>query len=75
MDDTENAGFTTGKPWLKVNPNYREINVKEALADADSVFYYMQRLIRMRKENKVAVSGISKSMNRKTNSFIFMKET
>lgn len=56
-DDTENAGFTTGKPWLKVNPNYREINVKEALADADSVFYYMQRLIRMRKENKVAVYG------------------
>ncbi len=56
-DDTENAGFTTGKPWLKVNPNYREINVKEALADADSVFYYMQRLIRMRKENEAAVYG------------------
>ncbi|MDD2973029.1 MAG: alpha-glucosidase, partial [Lachnospiraceae bacterium] len=42
-DDTENAGFSTGKPWLKVNPNYTQINVKESLADEDSIFYYMQR--------------------------------
>ena len=56
-DDSENAGFTTGTPWLKVNPNYRTINVKEALEDENSIFHYMQKLIRMRKENDVAVYG------------------
>ncbi|MCD8148887.1 MAG: alpha-glucosidase [Clostridiales bacterium] len=56
-DDTENAGFTTGTPWLKVNPNYKEINAKEALADPDSIFHYMQRLIRMRKSTPVAIYG------------------
>ena len=56
-DDSENAGFTTGTPWLKVNPNYKDINVKEALEDPDSIFHYMQRLIKMRKENEVSVYG------------------
>lgn len=56
-DDTENAGFTTGTPWLKVNPNYKEINAKEALADPDSIFHYMQRLIRMRKSTPAAIYG------------------
>ncbi|MCQ2501699.1 MAG: alpha-glucosidase, partial [Lachnospiraceae bacterium] len=56
-DDTENAGFSTGKPWLHVNPNYKEINVKEALADPDSVFYYYQKLIRLRKESDLIVYG------------------
>ena len=56
-DDSVNAGFTTGTPWLKVNPNYKEINVKEALEDPDSIFYYMKRLIRMRKANEAAVYG------------------
>lgn len=56
-DDTANAGFTTGTPWLKVNPNYKEINVKEALEDEDSIFHYMQKLIQMRKSNEVTVYG------------------
>ena len=56
-DDSENAGFTTGKPWLKINPNYKEINVKSALADENSIFRYMQKLIRFRKENLIAVYG------------------
>src|SRR5699024_4890292 len=41
-DDTENAGFTTGTLWIMVNPNYKEINVKESLEDPDSIFHYMQ---------------------------------
>lgn len=53
----EQAGFTTGTPWIKVNPNYTEINVEQALADPDSVFYYYQKLIRMRKEHPVMVYG------------------
>ena len=45
----ENAGFTTGKPWLPVNPNYTRINAESALADPDSVFHYYRRLIELRK--------------------------
>lgn len=56
-DDSTNAGFTTGTPWLKVNPNYREINVKQALADPNSVFAYYQQLIRLRKTHPVIVYG------------------
>jgi len=56
-DDSENAGFTVGTPWLKVNPNYTEVNVEEALDNPDSIFYYYQKLIRLRKENDVIVYG------------------
>ncbi len=56
-DDSDNAGFTTGKPWLKINPNYQAINVEQALADPDSIFYYYQKLIRLRRENPVIVYG------------------
>ena len=56
-DSGEQAGFTTGTPWIKVNPNYKEINVADALADPNSVFYYYQKLIRLRRENPVIVYG------------------
>ena len=57
-DDSENAGFTIGTPWIKVNPNYLQINAKAALEDKDSVFYYYQKLIQMRKEYEIIVDGI-----------------
>ena len=41
-DDSVNAGFTTGIPWMEVNPNYTEINVEKALENENSVFYYYQ---------------------------------
>ena len=53
-----NAGFTTGTPWIAVNPNYRTINAEAALSDPDSVFYYYQKLIRLRHENPVIVYGV-----------------
>ncbi|MDQ2696971.1 MAG: alpha-glucosidase [Pseudomonadota bacterium] len=56
-DDSENAGFTTATPWIKVNPNYREINVRKDLADPDSILHYYRRLIRLRRENPVVVYG------------------
>lgn len=55
--DKANAGFTSGKPWLKVNPNYQKINVEAALADPDSIFYTYQKLIKLRHENSVVVDG------------------
>lgn len=55
--DAPNAGFTTGQPWLGVNPNYHTINVAAALDDPDSIFYTYQQLIRLRHENDVIVNG------------------
>ena len=54
----ENAGFTTGMPWIMVNPNYREINAEEQMGREDSVFHYFRKLIRLRKENEVIIYGI-----------------
>lgn len=56
-DDTENAGFTTGTPWLGVNPNYTEINARSQLQDENSVFHYYKKLIHLRKENSTFVDG------------------
>ncbi|WP_290719838.1 MULTISPECIES: glycoside hydrolase family 13 protein [Exiguobacterium] len=56
-DASENAGFSTGTPWLKVNPNYPEINVEQALADEQSIFYYYQQLIRLRHDHELVVYG------------------
>ncbi|WP_303997275.1 alpha-glucosidase [Megamonas hypermegale] len=56
-NDSENAGFTQGKPWYRVNPNYPQINVENALADENSVFYCYQKLIKLRRENPIMVYG------------------
>lgn len=56
-DDSTNAGFTCGTPWIRVNPNYTEVNAAAAMADPDSTFYYFQKLIRLRKAHPVIVHG------------------
>jgi oligo-1,6-glucosidase len=56
-DASPNAGFTTGTPWIKVNPNYPAVNVRQAMADPGSIFYYYQHLIRLRRQNPVIVYG------------------
>ena len=56
-DATPEAGFTTGRPWLPVNPNYVTINAAEQLGREDSVFHYYQKLIALRKEMDVIVYG------------------
>lgn len=55
--DEENAGFTTGTPWIMVNPDYKKINAREQLAREDSVFHYFQELIRLRREHEIVVYG------------------
>lgn len=57
-DASENAGFTEGTPWIAVNENYKEINAKACLEDPDSVFYYYQKLIRLRHEIPVITDGV-----------------
>ena len=56
-DDSEQAGFTSGKPWIKVNPNYVEINAKEAITDENSIFNYYKKLISLRKTQDILVKG------------------
>lgn len=56
-DDSENAGFTTGTPWIMVNPNYKEINAARQTGDPDSVFSYYKKLIQLRKEQEIIVYG------------------
>ncbi len=56
-DSTENAGFTEGVPWIKVNPNYVKLNAEQQMQDADSVFACYQTLIRLRKKYEVFTDG------------------
>ena len=53
----ENAGFTTGTPWLPVNENHNQVNAEAELADPDSVFHYYQKLIALRKEYDIFRDG------------------
>ncbi|ABR32919.1 glycoside hydrolase family 13 protein [Clostridium beijerinckii] len=56
-NDSQNAGFTSGQSWLKVNPNYKEINAESQLKDENSIFNYYKKLIKIRKSNPVVVYG------------------
>ena len=56
-DDSPQAGFTDGTPWIPVNPNYREINAKAETANPASVFHYYKKLIALRKQNPIMVYG------------------
>ncbi|WP_066190119.1 MULTISPECIES: glycoside hydrolase family 13 protein [Gracilibacillus] len=56
-DDSANAGFTDGTPWLKVNGNYPEINAKQAVDDEQSIYHYYRQLIQLRKTHPIIVYG------------------
>lgn len=74
--DEPNAGFTTGVPWLTTNPNYKEINAKAALADENSIFYYYQKLIQLRKEYEVFRKGsFTLYKPEDPNHFCYIRET
>ena len=54
-NDSENAGFTTGTPWKRVNPNYKEINVEQQNSDPNSVLNHFRKMTKFRNENLVLV--------------------
>lgn len=56
-NDSPNAGFTSGTPWIMVNPNFEEINAEKEITDENSVFYYYRKLIRLRKSYDIIVYG------------------
>ena len=53
----KNAGFTTGIPWYKINPNYFRINVESVKASEKSIFKYYQRLIKLRHNEEILTKG------------------
>lgn len=57
-DNTENAGFTSGEPWIAVNDNYKTINTKKAMADRSSVYFYYRKLIELRKDENIISDGL-----------------
>ena len=67
-DDTANAGFTEGTPWIGVNKNYKEINAEQCLADPDSIFYYYQELIRLRHEMPIITDGVYELLDQENES-------
>ena len=56
-DASEHGGFTAGTPWLQVNPNYTEINARQAVEDKNSIYHYYRKLIQLRKEHPIIVEG------------------
>jgi glycosidase len=56
-DSSENAGFTTGKPWIKVNPNYTSINVEKDMKSRDSIYKFYQQIFKLRNEYKTFIYG------------------
>ncbi|GAB1155280.1 alpha,alpha-phosphotrehalase [Paenibacillus illinoisensis] len=57
-DDSKNAGFTTGTPWIKVDERYPSTNVVEQLADPNSIYYHYRKLIALRKQIPVLTDGL-----------------
>ncbi|MFK9093680.1 alpha,alpha-phosphotrehalase [Bacillus salipaludis] len=56
-NDTKNAGFTSGTPWIQTAANYKEINAEKAVQDQDSIFYHYQKLIQLRKSYDIITDG------------------
>ena len=74
MEDSHQAGFTEGTPWIRVNSNYKEINAKQQLSDPDSIFHYYQKLIRLRKEKPVIVYGAFEALYRDHDQILHIPE-
>lgn len=75
-DDSENAGFTTGTPWIKLNPNYKEINLKKDLESEDSVFRFYQKLIALRKSEEAMWNGnLQMLLPENETEFCYLRET
>ena len=56
-NNSKNAGFTTGTPWIRIPDNYRKINAEAALNDENSIFYHYKKLINLRKNEELMITG------------------
>ena len=74
-DSGENAGFSSGTPWLAVNPNHNRINVQNAMQQPDSIFAWYKQLIQLRKQSDTVALGSYKPLLEENNSvFAFCRE-
>lgn len=70
------AGFTSGTPWIDVNPNHKSINVAEAIKDPNSVFHHYKRLVALRKEYDILTDGAFKLIFENHDAlFAYVRET
>ena len=75
-DDSGNAGFTGGEPWIKLNPNYKSINVRKQRGDINSIFSTYQAMIRLRHELDVITNGSFTLLDPDNNkNFSYIRET
>ena len=68
------AGFSTVEPWIAVNDNYEKINVEQALADPDSIFYTYQKLIALRKANPIVIWGDFELVDTQEEVFAYLRK-
>ena len=68
------AGFSTVEPWIAVNDNYEKINVEQALADSDSIFYTYQKLIALRKANPIMIWGDFELVDTQEEVFAYLRK-
>ena len=74
-DSGENAGFSSGTPWLAVNPNHNRINVQSVMQQPDSIFAWYKQLIQLRKQSDTVALGSYKPLLEENNSvFAFCRE-
>lgn len=77
-NNSKNAGFTSGKPWLVINDNYKEINAEAQTANKDSLFYFYKDLIKLRKNEKykdiIVYGNFTPILNEYDNMFAFVRE-
>ncbi|KAL3946193.1 alpha-amylase family glycosyl hydrolase, partial [Lentilactobacillus hilgardii] len=64
-DSEANAGFSKVTPWYALNTNYKEINAEAELKDDHSVFYYYQKLIKLRHDNEIIRRGTFEELDPK----------
>ncbi|MBN2300763.1 MAG: alpha-glucosidase [Acholeplasmataceae bacterium] len=70
-----NGGFTSGKPWLKMNENTKVINVEDNMKNPESIYHHYRKLIALRKNNETLLNGSFKPLYMNKNIFIFSRYT
>jgi alpha-glucosidase len=73
-NDSTNAGFSTGKPWLRVNPDFKTINVEAERSDPNSMLNYYQRLIELRRSSPALRSGLYRSISNSIDLWAYERE-
>ncbi|GFO99934.1 glycoside hydrolase family 13 protein [Lactobacillus helveticus] len=56
-NNTTNAGFSNGKPWIEINPNYKQINVEKDLQNKNSIYKFYQKILELKKNNSILIDG------------------